>query len=156
MKHRQGRNAWRPTKCTDRTRAGWSAGRCFDPSSRAWRSIPTLPQLIWAHGRSQRRIFLWLHFSLTNAASERWLRLHAALPAAFYDSLREDSSSTRIEVVDGALLAVINDVQFFAAEASSVATVALCVTRHPHRQRQDDASAGDRSAAGLGHARRDV
>ena len=74
--------------------------------------------------------FLWLHFSLTNAASERWLRLHAALPAAFYDSLHEDSSSTRIEVVDGALLAVINDVQFFAAEASSVATVALCVTRH--------------------------
>jgi zinc transporter len=72
--------------------------------------------------------FLWLHFNLTNAASERWLHSHAALPATFYDSLHEDSSSTRVEVVEGALLAVINDVQFFAAEASSAATVALCVT----------------------------
>lgn len=71
--------------------------------------------------------FLWLHFSLTNAAAEHWLRRHVALPATFYDSLLEHSS-TRVEVVDGALLGVINDVQFFASEASSAATVTLCVT----------------------------
>lgn len=71
--------------------------------------------------------FLWLHFSLTNTASGQWLRQHTALPAAFYDSF-QDSSSTRVEVVDGVLLAVINDVQFFAAEASAAATVTLCVT----------------------------
>jgi zinc transporter len=71
--------------------------------------------------------FLWLHFSLTNAASERWLRQHLSLPAAFYDALHE-RSSTRVEVIDGTLIAVINDVQFFGADASSTATVALCVT----------------------------
>ena len=34
---------------------------------------------------------------------------------SFYDSVK-DGASTRVEVVDGALLAVINDLQFFAAE----------------------------------------
>ena len=71
--------------------------------------------------------FLWLHFSLANAASERWIRRHVEPPTSFYDSLQE-RSSTRVEVVDGALLAVINDVQFFAADASAAATVTLCVT----------------------------
>lgn len=71
--------------------------------------------------------FLWLHFSLTNAASMSWLREHVPLPDAFYSTLKE-GSSTRLEVVDAALVAVINDVQFFAAEVSSAATVTLCVT----------------------------
>jgi zinc transporter len=53
--------------------------------------------------------FLWLHFSLTNAATEQWLRRHVALPEAFYESARE-SSSTRVEAVDDALLGVVNDV----------------------------------------------
>ncbi len=71
--------------------------------------------------------FLWLHFSLSNSASGQWLRRHTQLPLAFYDSLQE-GSSTRVEMVDGVLLAMINDVQFFAAEASAAATVTLCVT----------------------------
>jgi zinc transporter len=71
--------------------------------------------------------FLWLHFSLANAGSEHWLRQHVALPQAFYDSLKE-RTSTRVEVVDDELLAVVNDVQYFAAEASSAATVTLYVT----------------------------
>jgi zinc transporter len=66
--------------------------------------------------------FLWLHFSLANAASEPWLRLHIDLPAAFYESLKE-GVSTRVEAIDDGLLAIVNDVQFFAHEASSASTV---------------------------------
>src|SRR5262245_3543797 len=50
--------------------------------------------------------FLWLHFSLSNANSAGWLREHVALPHAFYE-LPEDRSSTRLEVVDGALVGVL-------------------------------------------------
>src|SRR5215510_13145541 len=73
--------------------------------------------------------FLWLHFSLSNSASGLWLRRHIVLPDAFYESLT-DNSSTRLEVIDDALMGVLNDVQFFAAEASSASTVSLHVTRH--------------------------
>jgi zinc transporter len=73
--------------------------------------------------------FLWLHFSLANAASDRWLREHVALPDVFFESLKA-GASTRVEVVDEALLAIVNDVQFFAAEASSASTVILYVAAH--------------------------
>jgi zinc transporter len=72
--------------------------------------------------------FLWLHFSLANAASESWLREHLPLPDAFHELLRE-SPSTRVEAVDDALLAVVNDVQFFALEASSASTVTLFINQ---------------------------
>src|SRR5262245_42079793 len=51
--------------------------------------------------------FLWLHFNLANAASERWLREHFALPDTFFDSLR-DSTSTRVEHIEDVLVAVLN------------------------------------------------
>jgi len=70
--------------------------------------------------------FLWLHFSLSNASSEKWLREHLTLPEAFYDSLR-DNPSTRVEALDAALVAVIRDVPFFDTEEGSDATVVLCV-----------------------------
>jgi zinc transporter len=38
--------------------------------------------------------FLWLHFSLTNAATEPWLRRHVEMPETFYESTK-GSSSTR-------------------------------------------------------------
>lgn len=62
-----------------------------------------------------RSEFLWLHFSLANAASGRWLREHTRLPDSFFEP--EDGASTRLEVTDDALTGVLNDVQFFAAEA---------------------------------------
>jgi zinc transporter len=70
--------------------------------------------------------FLWLHFSLANTAAARWLRQHEAVPDAFFEP--HDSSSTRLEVIDGALMGVFNDVQFFAAEPSSASTVVVHVT----------------------------
>src|SRR5262245_20447272 len=71
-------------------------------------------------------LFLWLHFSLSNVASERWLRQHLSLPSAFYESLQEHRS-TRVEVVNDALLAVVHDLEFFGAEESSASTVMLYV-----------------------------
>ncbi len=81
-------------------------------------------------GRSgaQSDWFLWLHFSLSNAASERWLRQNLSLPDAFHESLHESVGSTRLEQAGDSLLAVIHDVLFdFNFDASDVSTVTLCV-----------------------------
>ena len=109
-------------------KAGLVCGYLFRPAVRgeAVESEQAAAHLANADRTSE---FLWLHFSLTHAASLQWLRRHVALPETFYDSLKEDRSSTRVEVVDGTLLAVVNDVRFFAADVSSPATVTLCVTR---------------------------
>jgi zinc transporter len=72
--------------------------------------------------------FLWLHFSLSNAASERWLRQNLSLPEAFHESLHQAVGSTRLEQDGDSLLAVIHDVLFeFTFDASDVSTVSLCV-----------------------------
>src|SRR5262245_3799614 len=67
----------------------------------------------------QTSTFLWLHFSLSHAATQRWLHEHTNVPQAYYDLLLE-SPTTRLEVVGDALLGVVNDVQFFSADPSSV------------------------------------
>jgi zinc transporter len=41
--------------------------------------------------------FLWLHFSLSNAASEPWLRRYLTLPDSFYESLHSDVDATHLE-----------------------------------------------------------
>ncbi|MFC0711491.1 transporter [Azorhizophilus paspali] len=75
--------------------------------------------------------FLWLHLNLAHAACERWMRTHLDLPESFFETLREGSRSTRIEHVDAALLAVVNDVVFsFGRVSSDVATLWVCVRRH--------------------------
>jgi zinc transporter len=72
--------------------------------------------------------FLWLHFSLANTASERWMRLHLELPDSFYESLHESAVSTRLEKEDVALVALINDVIFDSSfDSSNVSTVSICL-----------------------------
>ena len=56
--------------------------------------------------------FLWLHLNLAHAGCERWMLAHLQLPEEFFEALHEGSRSTRIEHVDSALLAVVNDVVF--------------------------------------------
>ena len=74
--------------------------------------------------------FLWLHFNFSNAAAERFMRQQLSLPDAFWESLREDTSSTRVEQAGDWLLANLNDVLFdFAFDASHVSGVSLCVER---------------------------
>ena len=73
--------------------------------------------------------FLWLHFSLSNTASERWMRSYLDLPDAFYDALHEKAAvSTRLEQEGSALVAVMHDVLFGSSfEAANVSSVTLCL-----------------------------
>lgn len=75
--------------------------------------------------------FVWLHFNLSNAASERWLRAHAGLPEEFYETLHLGSRSTRIEMADDALIAVVNDVLHnFSVDTAEISTLWVHVTPH--------------------------
>lgn len=68
--------------------------------------------------------FVWLHFNLANAAAERYLREHFALPDAFFATIHEPSPSTRIEQEDDWLTAVLNDVLYdFEHDATHVSTL---------------------------------
>lgn len=72
--------------------------------------------------------FVWLHFSLANAACRSWLRQNLDLPDEFHTTLQEGAGSTRLEREGDALLAVIHDVLFdFTFDAADVSTVSLCV-----------------------------
>jgi zinc transporter len=75
--------------------------------------------------------FTWLHFNLSNTASERWLRTHAPLADEFYETLHQGSRSTRIEVADDALIAVVNDVLHnFSVDTADISTLWVHVTPH--------------------------
>lgn len=72
--------------------------------------------------------FIWLHFSLSNSASELWLRRNLNLPEPFYETLHNEVGSTRLEQDADSLMAVIYDVLFdFAFDASAVATASLFI-----------------------------
>lgn len=72
--------------------------------------------------------FVWLHFSLANQGARRFLRDALDLPGAFHDTLGSQVGSTRLELDDGALVAVIHDVLFDTAfDASDVGTSSLCI-----------------------------
>ena len=74
--------------------------------------------------------FVWLHFSLANVNSSKWLAEHLDLPNAYFETLREGTGSTRIELADDALIAIINDVIYdFSYEAPHIATLWMCVHR---------------------------
>lgn len=96
------------------------------------RSIDSVQARHWlsAHAEDEPPGFLWLHFNLANNATEHWLRAHADLPDAFFETLRGGLNSTRVERVEQALLAVVNDVQFdFSFEPSDTATLWICLNR---------------------------
>src|SRR3569833_2846331 len=70
--------------------------------------------------------FVWLHLSLSNAAAERWLRESLDLSDAFFESLRENTGSTRLELEGDTLIASIHDVLFntrFDADNNSQVTI---------------------------------
>ena len=71
--------------------------------------------------------FVWLHFSLSNAASEPWLRRYLTLPDSFYESLQSDVDATHLEQDGDALVARIHDVLFDFTFDAPVATTSLCV-----------------------------
>jgi len=72
--------------------------------------------------------FIWLHFSLSNVACERWLKEHVEPPEEFSSSLHEGVGSTRLEQSGDALVAILHDVMFeFALDPDQVATVGILV-----------------------------
>ncbi|MEO6917584.1 MAG: transporter [Collimonas sp.] len=74
--------------------------------------------------------FIWLHFNLANTASEKWLGKHTGLAQEFYQNLHEEQRSTRIELVDDVLIAVINDVLHdFSFDPADISTLWLHVDK---------------------------
>ncbi|MGO4327391.1 transporter [Cupriavidus sp. 2TAF22] len=74
--------------------------------------------------------FIWLHFNLAHSACERWLKGQMDLPEGFFEALREGSRSTRIERLDAALLAVVNDVIYnFGVTSTDISTLWACADR---------------------------
>ncbi|WDH21403.1 transporter [Pseudomonas chlororaphis] len=103
-------------------------GFAFRPGERG-RELDSAKALQALQQPDDGEAFLWLHLNLAHAACERWMQTHLALPEEFFEALHEGSRSTRIEHVDSALLAVVNDVVFnFGSMVSSdISTLWVCV-----------------------------
>jgi zinc transporter len=84
-------------------------------------------EFLTGSGPSAPDEFVWLHFSLSNAATEPWLRRYLALPDTFYESLRSDVDATHLEQDADSLVARIHDVLFDFTFDVPVATTTLCV-----------------------------
>ena len=70
--------------------------------------------------------FVWLHLSLSNAAAERWMRESLDLSESFFESLRENTGSTRLELEGDALIASIHDVQLNTSfDSANISTVTI-------------------------------
>lgn len=110
---------------------GLVCGYLFPPGQ-APQAITAAQAAEWLRGTAHADgAFLWLHFNLANTASEKWLHEHTELAEEFYESLHEGQRSTRIEVADNALIAIINDVVHdFSFDPSEIATLWLSVDRH--------------------------
>lgn len=79
--------------------------------------------------RDGSKEFTWLHFNLSRASTEKWLHQHVPLVPQFYEALHQGSRSTRIELVDDSLIAVVNDVLHgFSFEPSEIATLWISIT----------------------------
>jgi zinc transporter len=110
--------------------SGLICGYVFEPNQQG-KALHTKEALQWLQTRSGKGSdsFIWLHFNLSNVSAEKWLQQNLDLPEEFYETLHEGSRSTRIELADHHLIAVINDVLHdFAFEASDIATLWLSVS----------------------------
>ena len=115
-----------PTSSSEQDGPIW--GYHFVPNQPA-RSITSEEAVTFltAPGPGQPNEFLWLHFSLSNAASEPWLHRYLTLPDTFYESLKSDVDATHLEQDADALVARIHDVLFDFTFDAPVATTTLCV-----------------------------
>ena len=107
---------------------GYLFGRSADGKGQP---LDTDAACAWLRQREQHpQEFIWLHYNLANTASEKWLHEHTALPDEFYESLHEGPRSTRIELADNTLIAVVNDVLHdFSFEPSDISTLWLSVDK---------------------------
>ena len=83
----------------------------------------------WLAGARESSGFVWVHFNLAHRATAQWLSQHADLSEVFDEALRDRTRSTRVEMDDDMLVAVINDVHYaFAFEPTDIATLWLLVS----------------------------
>jgi zinc transporter len=102
-------------------RNGLICGYLFAPGQ-AGVAVGLDEALPWLQGSSAG--FVWLHFNLSDAAAEDWIRQHLNVVPEFFEALREGSRSTRIEDAHDTLVAVINDVAFeFEFDPSEIETL---------------------------------
>jgi zinc transporter len=115
-----------PTSGSDQDGPIW--GYHFVPNNPA-RSITSKEavEFLTAPGPVAPDEFLWLHFSLSNVATEPWLRRYLTLPDTFYESLRSDVDATHLEQDADSLVARIHDVLFDFTFDTPVATTSLCI-----------------------------
>ena len=107
---------------------GLICGYLFEPGAPG-RPIALADAATWLGRPDEAPGFLWLHFNLTDATAEKWMRTTLDLPGAYFDNLRDGTRSTRLENIDDNLVAVVNDVAYeFAFEPSEIAS--LCVNVH--------------------------
>ena len=94
------------------------------------RGIPTSSDeaLAFLNESQEADGFIWLHFNLAHAATGKWLREHLALSDVFHEALHDGSRSTRVELDDDRLVAVVNDVHYdFAFDPADISTLWLSV-----------------------------
>src|SRR5881275_1421536 len=115
-----------PTSGSDQDGPIW--GYHFVPNQPA-RSITSeaAVQFLTAPGPPLPDEFLWLHFSLSNVASEPWLRRYLTLPDTFYESLHSDVDATHLEQDADSLVARIHDVLFDFTFNAPIASTSLCI-----------------------------
>jgi zinc transporter len=115
-----------PTSGSDQSGPVW--GYHFFPNQPA-KSITSeaAVEFLTAPGPGAPNEFLWLHFSLSNAGSEPWLKKCLTLPDSFYESLHSDVDATHLEQEGDSLVARIHDVLFDFTFDIPVATTTLCV-----------------------------
>ncbi|MCP5280319.1 MAG: transporter [Rhodoferax sp.] len=109
--------------------AGMICGFQFGPDGKGC-PVDTTQAMAWlADGQLRSPAeFVWLHFNLAHAASARWLREHLSLSEVFHESLKDGTRSTRVELDEDMLIAIVNDVNFsFAFEATDISTLWLSV-----------------------------
>jgi zinc transporter len=104
-------------------------GYVFDRDAGTARPLDTAQAPGWlADPAAHASQFAWLHFNLSNASSEKWLKQHTVLADEFYESLHQGARSTRIEQADDTLIAVVNDVLHdFSFDASDISTLWMVV-----------------------------
>ncbi len=101
---------------------GLICGYLFEPGAPG-RPIALADAAAWL-AKPDEPGFVWLHFNLTDATAEKWMRAQLPLPAAYFDNLRDGTRSTRLENIDDNLVAVVNDVAYeFAFEPSEIASL---------------------------------
>jgi len=115
-----------PTSGSDQDGPFWGYRFVLNKPARSITSEEAV-QFLTAPGPGAAGEFLWLHFSLSNAASEPWLRRYLTLPDTFYESLHSDVDATHLEQDGDSLVARIHDVLFDFTFDAPVATTSLCI-----------------------------